>query len=345
MQSHKITPSFVNDYAELLSDKVGGSVLGCSDQWFAPCVNLIKHTPPVWDAQKFVDTGKWMDGWETRRHNPDHDWAILKLGISGIIKGFEIDTAYFTGNYPPFASIEAICDDSEPTFEQLSNSAKWTEILHKSDLTASNKHFFKCDSTQRWTHLKFHIYPDGGVARLRVFGVVSRDWSLLIPGELVDLAAIENGGVVVDVSDNHYGGKFNIIMPGRAINMGDGWETRRSRGTGDRHDWLIVKLGAIGSVKRIEVDTNWFKGNFPTNCSIEGYLSPSGVESVDLLPSDIKWTEILPKTPCTAHHRHFFQRELTDTTSKFSHIRLKIYPDGGVSRLRIHCHPDIPSSK
>ncbi|EFA77262.1 allantoicase [Heterostelium album PN500] len=325
-------PDFVKNYAELLSDKVGGQVLSCSDQWFAPCVNLISNVAPIWAEGKYVDTGKWMDGWETRRHNPTYDWCILRLGMSGVIKGFEIDTAFFTGNYPPFASIEAICDDSEPTAKKLEASNEWFEVLAKSNLGPGCKQYFAIDSSKRWTHLRFKIYPDGGVARLRVYGQVSKDWSLVIPGELVDLAAIENGGIVVGCSDMYFGNKNNIIMPGRSVNMGDGWETKRRRGEG--YDWLVVKLGASGSVKRVEVDTNWFKGNFPTSCSIDGIYS----DSENDVPTG-QWSEILPNTALTGHHRHLFQRELKDTDKTLTHIRLNIYPDGGVSRLRIHCAP------
>jgi len=326
-------PQFTKEFAELLSDKVGGAVLGCSDQWFAACVNLIKFAPPIWDAEKFVDTGKWMDGWETKRHNPEYDWCILKLGMTGIIKGFEIDTSYFTGNYPPFASVEAICDDSSPTFKKLSESKDWEEILVKSDLGSSCKNYFECKSEKRFTHLRFKIYPDGGVARLRVYGQVVRDWSLMIKGELVDLAAIENGGIVTLCSDNFYGSKNNIIMPGRSVNMGDGWETKRRRGPG--YDWLIVKLGETGVIQRVEVDTNWFKGNFPTSCTIQA-IAHNGEMTKEAVDS-LKWSEVLPNTPLAGHTRHFFQKELTNNTSKFTHVRLNIFPDGGVSRLRIHC--------
>ncbi|KAN0016335.1 hypothetical protein ACTFIU_006302 [Dictyostelium citrinum] len=326
-------PFYVSECAELLSDKVGGVVLGCSDQWFAECVNLIKHSAPVWDADKYVDTGKWMDGWETKRHNPDHDWCILKLGIPGVIYGFEIDTAYFTGNYPPHASIEALCDDSDPKFDKLKESKDWQVILNKSDLGSSCKKYYECKSDKRFTHLKFRIYPDGGVARLRVYGKVIKDWTLVIPGELVDLAAIENGGLVTEVSDHFYGNKNNIIMPGRSVNMGDGWETKRRRGPGN--DWLTVKLAKEGIVKRIEVDTNWFKGNFPTSCSIDALHSSCAPDETHL--QEYEWTNILPNTPLCGHRRHFFQNELVNNDKPYTHIRLNIFPDGGVSRLRINC--------
>ncbi|GAM24482.1 hypothetical protein SAMD00019534_076570 [Acytostelium subglobosum LB1] len=329
-------PSFVH-YAEMLSDKVGGQALGCSDQWFAPCVNLISHSNPIWAEGKYVDTGKWMDGWETKRHNNTYDWCILRLGITGIIKGFEVDTAFFTGNYPPFASIEALCDDNEPTFAQLSASEQWSEILPKSNLGPGCKQYFAIESTTRWTHLRLKIYPDGGVARLRVYGLASKDWSLVFPGELVDLAAIESGGVVINCSDMYFGHKNNIIMPGRSVNMGDGWETKRRRGPG--YDWLVLKLGAPGNVRRIEVDTNWFKGNFPTSCSIDGAYSTD--TSVERVPTNVQWNVVLPNTPLTGHRRHLFQRELKNTDLKLTHIRLNIFPDGGVSRLRVHCVPDL----
>ncbi|KYQ89571.1 allantoicase [Tieghemostelium lacteum] len=338
MTTHLPTPpKFVNEYAELLSDKVGGRVLGCSDQWFAPCVNLIKHSAPIWDAEKFVDTGKWMDGWETKRHNPSFDWCVLKLGIPGTIVGIEIDTSYFTGNYPPYAQLESICVEGEPTLDQLlSDESRWNVVLQKSNLGSSCKQYFEPTTpVQKTTHLRFKIYPDGGVARLRVYGVAVRDWSLVIPGELVDLAAIENGGLVRDVSDQHYGNKNNIIMPGRSVNMGDGWETKRRRVPGN--EWLIVRLGLPGSIKRIEVDTNWFKGNFPTSCSIEAINHAD-----DQNLNDSKdWKPILPNTPLIGHNRHYFQTQLVNNQDAqlYTHVRLQIYPDGGVSRFRVHCKP------
>eukprot|EP01113_Clastostelium_recurvatum_P034351 TRINITY_DN4651_c0_g1_i1.p1 TRINITY_DN4651_c0_g1~~TRINITY_DN4651_c0_g1_i1.p1 ORF type:complete len:348 (+),score=89.77 TRINITY_DN4651_c0_g1_i1:46-1089(+) len=332
-------PDFVRNCVDLLSSKVGGKVLGCSDQWFAPCDNMIQPSVPIFIPDKYVDTGKWMDGWETRRHNPAFDWAVLKLGIPGYIQGVEIDTAFFTGNYPPNASLEALCAEGDPELGQLLDDGMWTEILAKVDLGPGQQHFFATTvNDKRWTHLRFKIYPDGGVARLRVYGVAHASWGSFLPGELIDLAAIENGGVVVGCSDMYFGNKNNIIMPGRSINMGDGWETKRRRGPG--YDWLVAQLGAPGLVKKVEVDTNWFKGNFPTSCSLEVCWDQDAFDKRQLPGADAVWRPLLPNTPLRGHQRHFFRAELTPeaTHARATHVRLNIFPDGGVSRLRIHCY-------
>ena len=305
------------DQLDLASDRIGGCVLAASDDFFAEKGNLIKAADPVFIPGKYTDRGKWMDGWESRRkRTPGHDWAILRLGVPGVIRGVVIDTSFFTGNYPPECSIEACEAPGNPRAEELSG---WTELLPCSALSGDSKNMFTITNPQRFTHLRLNIFPDGGVARLRVHGTVLPDWNRF--GE-VDLAAAECGGVILDSSDRHYGHPQNLIMPGRAVDMSDGWETRRRRSSG--HDWVVLRLGVEGFIDRIEVDTSHFRGNFPDTCSLDmGSTSDDGA-----------WREILPRVKLQAHTRHVFREELQQREpARF--VRFNIYPDGGVSRLRV----------
>jgi allantoicase len=284
-----------------------------------------------------------MDGWESRRKRNlgpgnDHDWCILRLGATGVIRGVDVDTAFFTGNYPEYCSIEAAFAPDE---SGVPKSVQWTEILSKSALKGGTRNLFPISSTEKWTHLRLRIFPDGGVARLRVHGEVKPDWDRLRSKGPIDLAAAENGAEVVICNDMFFGQKDNLLLPGRAKTMGEGWETRRRRGPG--HDWLIARLATTGSIQKIEVDTNHFKGNFPESCSIEACSFPSrNLLAADFRDrGDIQWQEILPRTKLQASHQHYFEKELAAAakSGKFDYIRLNIFPDGGVSRLRIHGLP------
>ena len=167
--------------------------------------------------------------------------------------------------------MEACNLPGQPDVPQLtSDMTEWREILPTSKLNGDSQNPFAITDDQRVTHLRFKIFPDGGVARLRVYGEALPDWNLIkrIGGQ-VDLAGVENGGLVLSCSDMFFGHRHNLIMPGRALNMSDGWETKRRRGPG--YDWVIIKLGAVGDIRRVEVDTSWFKGNFPDSCSLEAF--------------------------------------------------------------------------
>ncbi|HEX3229874.1 MAG TPA: allantoicase [Pyrinomonadaceae bacterium] len=325
------------DFTELIdlaAERLGGAVLFANDDFFAPKENLLKPSSPVFIEGKYTDLGKWMDGWESRRRrSPGFDWCIIRLGLTGIIRGVMVDTSHFKGNYPESCSLEACAIEGLPTTEQLtSDSVEWTEILPQSNLNGDSQNPFPVNSDQRWTHLRFKIYPDGGVARLRVFGEVIPDWRRLqqIGGE-IDLAAVESGGVVLSCSDMFFGHRHNLIMPGRAINMSDGWETKRRRGPG--HDWTIIKLGRPGNIRRLEVDTSWFKGNFPESCSLEA-CNGAGMTIEGLQDPEFVWRPVLGRTKLQAHTRHFLD-EMMDAGS-VSHVRFNIFPDGGVSRLRVY---------
>ena len=325
------------DFTELIdlaAERLGAAVLYANDDFFAPKENLLKPAAPVFIEGKYTDLGKWMDGWESRRRRtPGFDWCIIRLGLPGIIRGVVVDTAHFKGNYPEQCSLEACAIDGQPTTEQLiSDSVAWTEILPPANLNGDSLNPFAIAGEQRCTHLRFKIYPDGGVARLRVYGEVEPDWTRLkqIGGE-TDLAAVESGGLVLSCSDMFFGHRHNLIMPGRAINMSDGWETKRRRGPG--HDWTIIKLGAPGHIRRLEIDTAWFKGNFPESCSLEGSHAV-GIPFETLQDPEFIWKPVLARTPLQAHTRHFFDELMNIGVA--SHVRFNIFPDGGISRLRVY---------
>ncbi len=320
---------------DLASERLGGAVLYANDDFFAPKENLLKASAPVFIEGKYTERGKWMDGWESRRRRtPGFDWCIVRLGLPGIIRGVVVDTAHFKGNYPEQCSIEACTVEGFPDAEQLTGETTvWTEILPASQLQGDSQNFFHLQGTTRFTHLRFKIYPDGGVARLRVHGEVVPDPRRIAREAAdIDLAAVETGGLVIASSDMFFGHGHNLIMPGRGLDMSDGWETRRRRGPG--HDWIVIRLGVAGTIHRIEVDTSHFKGNFPESCSLEA-CDASGVVVEESTIESLPWKEVLPRTRLQAHTRHTYE-EVIKETGMVTHIRFHIYPDGGVSRLRVY---------
>jgi allantoicase len=319
---------------DLASETVAGKVLSANDEFFAPKENLLKAGPAIFIQDKFTENGKWMDGWETRRRRTaGHDWCIIQLGLPGKVTGINVDTAYFIGNYPEYCSIEA-CELSEHEKTEHLPENRWNEVLGKVKLAGGVPNLFPISSGKRWTHLRLNIFPDGGVARLRVHGVVLPNWKTLKSGS-IDLAAAQNGGTVITCNDMFFGMKDNLILPGRARVMSEGWETRRRRGPG--FDWTVIQLGTEGVIEKLEVDTHHFKGNFPDSCSVEA----THLTGPLLLPSDFRdrqdivWTEILPRTPLKGHFQNIFEKELKNNGKPFNYVRLNIFPDGGVSRLRV----------
>lgn len=321
------------DLVDLVSERVGGAALAANDEFFAGKENLVKPERPVFREGEYTDRGKWMDGWETRRRRePGHDWCVLRLGLPGRLLGAVVDTTYFLGNFPPECSLDAVDLERDSEAGLLTAaSTRWTEILPPSPLEGNRENRFPLRSDGRWTHVRLNIFPDGGVARLRLFGIVLPDWKKLErEGGEVDLASVVNGGLVLAASDMFFGSRQNLILPGPGRSMSDGWETRRRRGPG--HDWAIVRLGRAGSIRRVEVDTAHFKGNAPGSCSIEVTAS-DGAAAEDLAAAGHPWRELLPQTPLRPDSLHRFDR-LADA-GEASHARLNIFPDGGVSRLRL----------
>ncbi len=318
------------DLVDLASERLGGAVLAANDEFFAPKEALLKPGAPEWRDGVYTERGKWMDGWETRRRrSAGHDWAIIRLGTPGKISGVVIDTSWFTGNYPDSASIDAAAVEGTPSAEWLGGSnASWTPLLAESKLIGNAPNEFTVESElPRVTHLRLNIFPDGGVARLRAHGAVVAPKNIF-DGREADLAAMENGGYVVSCSDMHYGHRQNLILPGRSTHMGDGWETKRRRGPG--HEWSVVKLARRGEIDRVEIDTDHFKGNSPGSCMLEwcDVLDSTGTFDAETA----KWASLVANSPLQPHSRHSFNVAKPHAAT---HVRLNIYPDGGVARLRL----------
>ncbi len=318
-------------YINLAHPRLGARAVYATDEWFAPCERMLQETAPVFIPDKFDDHGKWMDGWETRRKRGEgFDHAVVRLGRPGILKGVDIDTTHFTGNYPPAASIDACYyPEGDP-----GDSAQWVQVLPSVSLKGNSHHFHAFTDAGLYSHLRLNIYPDGGVARLRVYGEPQCDWERRDPSELIDLLALENGGRAITCNDQHFGTILNLNMPGRGVNMGDGWETRRRREPGN--DWVILALGHSGEIKAIEVDTAHFKGNYPDRCSIQAAYVSGGTED-SLVTQSMFWRELLPAQKLEMDAVHRFETEVLDL-GPITHVRLNIIPDGGVSRLRMYGH-------
>jgi allantoicase len=319
------------DLIDLASARLGATVVAANDEFFAPRERLIAPQPPVWIEGRFTDRGKWMDGWETRRRRePGHDWSIVRFGAPGILRGVDVDTTHFKGNYPEACAIDVAGPAGVLPLEELAR-VDWTEVLTQAPLCGDAHNLFTIENAPAATYLRLRIFPDGGVARLRAHGEVVADWPRLRARGQVDLAAAEHGGFVVACSDMFFGSRHNLILPGDALNMGDGWETKRRRGPG--YDWTIVRLGAMGTIERAEIDTRFFKGNAPGACSLEGCVADR------LEPGDAaEWRELLARTPLQPDARHIFESELR-SIGAVTHARLNIYPDGGVGRLRLFGRP------
>jgi allantoicase len=319
-------PAFTS-LTDLAAERLGGKALLCSDDFFAEKENLLKPGRGIFIADKYTDRGKWMDGWESRRKRTGgHDWCIIQLATPGKIHGVDIDTNFFLGNHPPFASIDAINMFSSP-FTDLEKAA-WKEILPKSSLLPGSQNFYEIIDNTIYTHLRLNIYPDGGVARLKVYGDVFKDWEM-VNEDQIDLAAAINGAKAILCNDMFFSHMGNLIMPGRGINMGDGWETKRNRTPGNK-DWVIVRLAHKGIIEKIVVDTYHFKGNYPDSCLIEGCIASEENEN----KLNAKWMTILPQSKLSADHEHIFEKEIVNK-EPFTHVRLNIFPDGGVSRMRL----------
>ncbi|MFN2421715.1 MAG: allantoicase [Gemmatimonadota bacterium] len=314
---------------DLAAERVGGRALYASDEFFAPKERLLKPGRGVWIEDRYTDRGKWMDGWETRRRRePGYDWVIVRLGLPGTVRSVIVDTNHFRGNAPASASVDA-CearDDARATLDR----AAWRTIVPETPLEPHTENLLVAvDDARRVTHVRLTIHPDGGVARFRVLGEVAPDWSRIAPsGQPIDLAALAQGGVIVAASDEFFSAPLNLLMPGDGVGMHDGWETRRRRGPGN--DWVVVRLGRRGRLRQAVIDTRWFKGNNPGAASVDAAdaAREASVES-------LQWQTALERVILGPDEVHVFALELVTAT----HVRLQIYPDGGVSRLRILGEP------
>ncbi|MFF8942762.1 allantoicase [Streptomyces sp. NPDC014864] len=318
-------------HADLADRRLGAGVVAANDEFFAERENLLLPGRAEFDPERFGHKGKVMDGWETRRRRgtsaerpwptaDDHDWALIRLGAPGVVRGIVVDTAHFRGNYPQAVSIEATCVPGSPSPEELlADDVKWTTLVPRTPVGGHAANGFAVDAEQRVTHLRVNQHPDGGIARLRVYGDVVPDPKWLEVLGTFDVVALENGGRVEDASDRFYSPATNTIQPGRSRKMDDGWETRRRRDRGN--DWIRYRLVARSRIRAIEIDTACLKGNSA------GWASVSVRDG-----EDGEWTEVLPRTrlqPDTAH-RFVLPAPVVGT-----HARVDIFPDGGISRLRL----------
>jgi allantoicase len=310
---------------DLAVRSLGGSVVAANDELFAERENLIKAAAPGYQTYTFGHKGQVYDGWETRRRRePGHDWAIVRLGLPGVVRGAVVDTAHFKGNYPPEVSLEGAAVEGYPTADELQQAA-WTPLVPRSAVQGDAANRFEVAAPERFTHVRLCMYPDGGIARLRVHGEVVPDPRLLTAGA-VDLAALEHGGEVSGCSNMFYSSPRNLISPGLARVMGEGWETARRRDDGN--DWVELRLAGAGVVRLAELDTSWFLGNAP------GWASLRAVDARSADPADPgAWTELLPRTRLQPDTRHRFR---LDGTAEATHARVDVYPDGGMARIRLY---------
>ena len=305
---------------DLISEEVGGRVVDFNDQFFAEADNLLVNSAPVWKEDKFTDRGKWMDGWETRRRRePGHDWCVLALGVPGRISRVTIDTAHFTGNYAEEFSLEG-CGVG---VDERLDDAEWVEVIPQTRLKGDSVAVFDVSDRHRVTHLRLNIYPDGGVARLRIEGEPIPGMNRVCPEGQTDLVSAGLGGVALDASDVHYSAPSNLLRATSPAGMWDGWETRRRRGPG--HDWATFHLGIPGHLEGVEVDTRHFKGNSP------------GWVSIDVSDDGETWTEVIGKAPVQPDSLN--NVDLIEP-ARTEYLRLSIHPDGGVARLRAWGRPD-----
>ena len=326
-------PDYTRTGLNLADRTLGAEVVALSDDFFAPGERMLDPAAPVFYPDRFDDHGKWMDGWETRRRRgPGHDYCVVRLAMPGVIAGVDFDTSFFTGNYPPAVSLEA-CYSPNGT---PGDAVDWQLLIPARELKGDDHCFCAVASDQPWTHLRVNILPDGGIARLRVFGRPWCDWPSLMAHDNVNLLAVENGADQVAWSDAHYGEPRKMLRPGRGINMGDGWETRRRREPGN--DWCILALGHKGIASQVEVDTAHFKGNYPAACSIQAACVPEGQGTErSLVTQSMFWKTLLPDRALGADSIHNFS-DLEDM-GPITHIRFNMIPDGGVSRVRLFGKP------
>ena len=325
-------PDFTRHHVNLADERLGAEALSCSNDFFAAMQRMLNPQPAVFVAGKYDTNGKWMDGWESRRRRgPGHDWCIVKLARRGVVHGLDLDTSRFTGNFPPAASLEGcLVDEGEPD-----DGAEWFPVLAAVDLAGNRHHYFAIDGGTTCSHVRLNLYPDGGLARLRVYATPDFSAATADADGLIDLAAALNGATALAANNEHFGSASNLLLPGRGVDMGDGWETRRRREPG--HDWCIIALAHAGVIEAIEVDTAHFKGNYPDRCSIQAaHVAGGTCESI--ITQSMFWPLLLPEQALQMDAQHHFVTEILGH-EPVTHVRFNMHPDGGVSRLRLRGRP------
>ena len=320
----QIPPEFVSKCINLASPQRGGAICSVSDEFFAPAKRMLAKDEPVFIAGRYDQHGKWMDGWESRRKRTrGHDWCVIRI-CPGVICGVEVDTRHFTGNFPPAVMLEACSVEVEPD-----ERTPWTMLVPKTEIEGDSVRFFAVNNQNCWSHVRLNIYPDGGIARLRVYGNSDIDEDNAEREQWIDLVSTDVGGRALECNNMHFGDMANLLSNRPMANMGDGWETRRRRHPGN--DWVILELGQKGEIGRVEVDTAFFRGNYPARCSLKGAVPKS---DADIVSESEGWDEILPAVALGPDQLHVFERQLRNC-GDVTHVRLDIFPDGGVARLRL----------
>ena len=310
----------------LANPRIGSKIIFKTDDFFAAAHRILNIDAPVFKDGLFDKHGKWMDGWETRRRrSKGFDYLILKLGKPGKIFDIDIDTTHFNGNQPTHASVEGCFSRTKPN-----KKTKWTRLLGKKKLGPNKNHGLKSQNKSIFNYIKLNIFPDGGVARLRLYGKIEMEKNIL-NYKNINLTSVLNGASIVGCNNEHFGRAENIIAPGKGKNMGDGWETRRSRGK--NFDWLIIKFGKPGLIKKLEIDTHHFKGNYPDTCSIQTANISKNLSNKLIVNNSKNWKFILNKSKLSANKKHVFKKFLIKR-NKENYLKINIHPDGGISRIR-----------
>ncbi|PPR47449.1 MAG: allantoicase [Alphaproteobacteria bacterium MarineAlpha5_Bin9] len=312
---------------DLANPNLGTKILIFSDQFFAPAKRIINPEAPIFKEGVYDNHGKWMDGWETRRRrDKGNDYLVIKLGKAGKIKYFDVDTSFFNGNQPQYAQI-----DGTYSTNNLSKKTKWQKITNKIKIKPDSSNILKSITSKTFTHIRLNIYPDGGVARLKIMGLIDISINKSLLNKNTNLISILNGSRVIACSDEHFGNANNILLPGKSKNMGNGWETRRRRGLG--YDWVIIKLAIPAIPNLYEINTHHFKGNFPDAFSIQGAMNGKKLSTKSIIHHSLKWNTIIEKTKLKANNSI---RILKNNNKKINYIKLNIFPDGGISRFKIY---------
>jgi allantoicase len=321
-------PDFTRNLVNLADARLGASTLACSDEFFAASARMLNPQPAQFVPGLYDDNGKWMDGWESRRkRGRGHDWCVVKLARPGVLHGVDLDTQHFTGNFPPAASLDAcFLADTDPDLH-----THWWPLLGSVNLAGNRHHYFELSGGAAISHVRVNLFPDGGLARLRLYGKPQLQADAMDADGLIDLVAALNGGTVVAANNQHFGPASTLLLPGRGINMGDGWETRRRREPGN--DWCVLALACPGVIESIEVDTAFFKGNYPDQCSIQAARVVGGTPE-SLVTQSMFWPDLLPAQPLQMDHQHYFREQIV-AHDAMTHVRFNMHPDGGVSRLRL----------